>query len=395
MIETFLAFAVVAAYWPGIPGSALSPRWALLSIIVPLTLLLVRRGASLNAPAAWVGTSLLAYAALSLFWTTSLPDGLNAFWHLSLLAGLGVIGARLASLDRIFLGAALGMGVTSGIIVLEVFGIDLVRQLTQVRPGLFFNPNIVTESATLVFIACFASRQYWASLLPLPALLLTHSRGGVLALVVAMMVWLWRRSPMWTAFVAGVIFFGVLAVSLRDNVVPDGEQFRAGIAFNSQSARDRINIWRDTIWGLTWRGTGIGSFRVEFPRAPYKADVAIKGRTDHAHNDFLEVAYELGVVGIVCFILLLGSVLRGTDEPSRLVLVAFIAEATVQFPLYMPVTGALAALCVGHLASGLRSASSMPAPQCTQSYSGSTPRGWSTKLPRWLPWTGSTPPPSL
>lgn len=349
MIETILAFAVTAAYWPGIPGMALTPRWALLSIIVPSSLLVLARRRPQPNTAAWVGISLLAYAAVSLTWTTSLPDGLNALWQLSLLAGCAWIGAILPTLSRVYLGVALGMGVTSGIIILEILGWDVLHQLTQLRPGLFFNPNIVTETAALSFIACFASRQYWASLLPLPALLLTHSRGGMLALLVAMFVMVWKRTP-WGAFIlSGAVFAGVVGVYMTNRTVPEHEEFRAGIEFNSQSVRDRIGIWQDTIWGLTWRGTGIGSFRSEYPKAPYKNEIAVKGRTDHAHNDFLEIGYELGAFGILCFIVLIVCGLYGGPISALLVLVGFISEALVQFPMYMPVTGALAALCLGRL----------------------------------------------
>ncbi len=349
MIE-FFSFFVTAAYWPGLPGMALTPRWALLSILVPASILwLSPERIQWRRSVAWAGIALLVYAALSLLWTTSLPDGLNGFWQLSLLGGLTIIGHRLASLDRVFLGCAIGMGVSSGFIILEVLGVDLLQQLTQLRPGLFFNPNVVTETSALILVGCLAYRQYWTSLLVLPALILTHSRGGMAALAIVGIVWVWKRAPSWSVPVTAALAGLVLFVSLQTRAADDSE-FRAGIIFNSQSVRDRINIWEDVIQGLTWMGTGIGSFRAEFMKAPYKSGQIVKGRADHAHNDYLEMAYELGLVDFGCFVFLIWNGFWNSRNVINFVLLAFSVEAFFQFPLHMPVTGALAALCVGHLA---------------------------------------------
>lgn len=343
-MKALVAFIASIAFWPGIPGMALTPRFAFLSIAVPSSLYVLNPKPSLRC---WPVLALLAYAGVSLYWTTSLWDGLFAFGWLLTLAGIGWIGAAVRDLRPIYFGAALGVGVTSALIVLQLFGIDPVAQLTQVRQGLMFNPNIVTETAVLVFIACVMTRQYWVSLLTLPSIFLTHSRGGLLALAVAALWWAWTRSPFKALVAALAIAAG--ALYLVSYNTGDPADFRGGKVVNFQSVTDRINIWEDVVDQLTWRGTGIGSFRYEFPKANYKFNVMIKGRTDHAHNDFLELASELGIAGSVLALIILAMAFRGTAEPEKLILVAFLTEALVQFPMWMPLTGALGALAIGRL----------------------------------------------
>lgn len=347
---TFFSFLLTVAFWPGIPGMALTPRWALISVLVPVGLLAIRSGHRISKYAAWVGSSLLAWAALSLLWTPSPWGGLFALMVLSWLAGAAVIGARIPDLRPIYLGMALGIGVSSLLIILEVLGVDVLQVKTQARVGLFFNPNIVTESAVLVMVACLATRQWGASLLCLPAVVLTHSRGALLALGVTGMYWAWRRGAGTFVSAAAGVFLFVFLLALSNQ--RDESGFRANLAFNPKSVYDRINIWEDTARQLTWLGHGIGSFRVVFPSAPYKTQDLVKGRTDHAHNDYLELAFDLGVVGLGLFVVLMGFAFmapEAPEAPEKMILLAFCVMGLVGFPVWMPVTGMLGALALGRL----------------------------------------------
>lgn len=344
---TFFSFLLTAVFWPGIPGMALTPRWALISVLVPVGLLALSPAGLVKSGAAWVGSSLLAYAALSLLWTPSPWDGLFAFMVLSWLAGVAVIGARLDDLKPVYLGMALGIGVSSLLIILEVLGVDVLQVKTQARVGLFFNPNIVTESAVLVMVACLATRQWGASLLCLPAVVLTHARGGLLALGVCALWAAWKRSPLTLVAASAAILALAVGISVFNTRSEDG--FRANLSFNPKSVYDRINIWEDTWSELAWLGHGVGSFRVVFPSAPYKGPELVKGRTDHAHNDYLELAFDLGLPGLGLFVWIIFLAFWSPPAPEKMILLAFTTMGLVGFPMWMPVTGVLGALALGRL----------------------------------------------
>src|SRR5262249_31543445 len=155
---------------------------------------------------------------------------------------------------------------------------------------------IVTETAVLSFVACFASRMYWAALLPLPAVILTHSRGGLLALAIGMLWMAWKKAPWLAVIVAGTIALGAASLQLMSDKHADS--FRGGNLTNWSSVTDRIDIWKDSANQLTWLGSGIGSFRVDFPKRPYHTDTVAVGRADYPHNDFLQFLYELGAPGL-------------------------------------------------------------------------------------------------
>ena len=78
---------------------------------------------------------------------------------------------------------------------------------------------------------------------------------------------------------------------------------------NVNTARFRIFTWMGAM--EMWkkhpvRGTGIGSFKVVYPlyRPPEIFDIEGKHNTetDHAHNEYLEIAYDEGVIGLGIFL---------------------------------------------------------------------------------------------
>ena len=69
----------------------------------------------------------------------------------------------------------------------------------------------------------------------------------------------------------------------------------------------RTFVWRDAIAMLQnhpWVGTGLGSFEWAFPS--YQSGSLLMGWS-HAHNDYLELAVELGIPGLVMLLVSFGS----------------------------------------------------------------------------------------
>jgi O-antigen ligase/tetratricopeptide (TPR) repeat protein len=69
------------------------------------------------------------------------------------------------------------------------------------------------------------------------------------------------------------------------------------------TGKTRFEIWEgvlDMIKGNLWFGTGIGTFQYSYPR--YKTD-SLEFFIKHAHNDYLEMMAEMGIVGIFSVLL--------------------------------------------------------------------------------------------
>lgn len=338
------SFALAAAYLPGISNAAHAPRWALMSAVVPVLLWLASspRLPGRNAGHA-LGAALLLYATVSLAWSPSPWDAIDGLWHWYVLAGMFVLGSQMGELRPVYIGFALGICLNSIIMIYQWVGGGLpLSGLIKVpfhwglnRPsGLFGNPSFAGEAAALSIVASLTIRQWWLAGAAMPALLLSGNRGGMLALAVVGIIWLWSRSK---GLAAACTL--LLAAILLDYV-------------GHPSVIDRFDIWRDTADNLTVLGHGIGSFWVNFPNGATHTDT-LAIRYDHAHSDLLEILYELGVCGGVLAIGLCWVALVHGDRVHALVLAAFLVEGTVGFPLYTPATAGFAMLILGHLC-GLR-----------------------------------------
>ncbi len=308
-VYSIAAFAVTVAYVPWFADAANAPRWVLLSLIVPWA------GAKLiTAAHRWYWTFLLG-ATLSLLWTPVLIEGLQPWWQFVLLGSMLCIGADADTLEPVFVGAGWGMAVSSAV------------ALFQHEPtGLFLNKNFMAEAAVLVFMGLRVYGRDWLSLLLLPAILLPNARGALLALTVAMGV----------EFRSKWLFAGLFAVLV------------ASVLWTQDGATigQRYVIWSETLKHLTWFGHGIGSFYIDFPGF---REGGFAVRLDHTHNDLLELVYEFGLGAGLAIMVAAFALLR--SSPMKPVLVAFLVEGCFGFPLFMPVTGALAAVVTGYLCS--------------------------------------------
>lgn len=197
--------------------------------------------------------------------------------------------------------------------------------------GVGINPN---ESAALLVAAAVLAAALAATLRDRPALrvgaaigvlactygvILTVSRGGLVALAAALiaavvMAGRWRPVILAlavAAVVATVGYFGVVASpEARTRVTSVAEGGGTG----------RVDIWR-----IAWRmveaeplhGVGSGNFQqssVHYllqPGAIERADFIVDN-PKVAHNTYLEVLAELGIVGLVVFIGIIGFSLRCT-----------------------------------------------------------------------------------
>lgn len=134
-------------------------------------------------------------------------------------------------------------------------------------------------------------------LFSVPALLLTLSRGGYLALfAVALGLALVHRRRLWFLVILAV---AVIAVT---RIGPIGQRLAHELSFSdpSNSLTPRLQLWRVTLHALEAQpilGGGIAGFSHAI--APYRGSYA--EQVIYAHNIFLDFWIETGILGLIAF----------------------------------------------------------------------------------------------
>lgn len=154
--------------------------------------------------------------------------------------------------------------------------------------------------ATLVFFS-------FSTLLIFGGILFSRSRAGIFSASVAAIVVgvLWISSS-WRRLAAGLVVLCLLAgagiFGLWIGLKPVAERFE----HIETDYPSRLGAWKDSLALIRARpfwGSGLGSFEDEYTRVQ---SISLTGVVDHAHNDYLEFAAELG---IPCVVLLVGAAL--------------------------------------------------------------------------------------
>lgn len=162
----------------------------------------------------------------------------------------------------------------------------------------------------MVLVAIFA-------IVPMVALILAASRGGIVSFVVEMLLLflllLVRRAPAKYVITGGVVVLcAVIAVS-SIGVEQVLSRF-AGIQNLEVTAGKRAAMERDTFRLFVDHavlGTGLGTLEMVYP--PY--DSFYDGRVvNHAHNDYLEALAETGLLGGLCCLWFLAVLFRNSLE---------------------------------------------------------------------------------
>ena len=234
--------------------------------------------------------------------------------------------------------SAIALGLSALVCVLRWHGLVIPGQ--DGIAGLFPNKNFMGEAAALVTIGLLVTPRGWFWLPgPMAALWCGSCRGAFLGLACAAIIWLWPRSK--------IAAIGFILLGLGYGAVLMGEQ---------QSTSDlaqRFMIWADAWDGLTIFGRGIGSYYAAVTEHGWRLFQFTNQRADHAHNDALELLFELGIPGLLMGLAFVGSLLSRPVQGSGLVLVCFVGVGLVGFPLHEPVTAFLGLVAAGN-AAGVR-----------------------------------------
>lgn len=366
-----------AAFWlatltvwlaPLMGGGTSSWAMSFLSLFGTLALLLTvlagAAGARLKAQnPLWfvIAVLLLLWVALSNLWTPYALEGYRwtALWT-------GVLGAALTlhllattrARHAWVLGGILGAAaVAVGLALLQARGIYLLPDVLSTLAvgagqnfltGPYFNPShfsgylvVVAALCSSLLIFTRVGLHSLALLVLLAAALYVNFKtdgstipGVFLAAALPVLIWVWRTRA-WVGAVLTLLGLAALVGVAYLLLVPSGqatfERYRANLGFRSSSVQSfvdcRRNVYRTDL--RTWRakplnGIGIGQFYwtssyYKLPAKGLPCEFTNLGRVNYAHNDYLQMATELGGVGLLLFLALqLSSVLRHPRSQAEL-----------------------------------------------------------------------------
>lgn len=333
-----LGIAIMIAYIPGVIGFVSITSWAVMWLFMPIFILRCKIEITFIRI---LGIMFLSYSALSLLWS---PHGMLELMQLLALASVFVWGSTLKDLKSVTIGLSIGMAFSSALAIFQFFGFnDFVYSGTSRPSGLFFNSNIFAEISGMLLLMILINKLWWYIPVTLPGLMFS-SRAVILGLGFSLAVLVWTKSKVLsilTLIVSWIIAYLITFPSVV-NVSP------ASIGSNTTvSIFQRFYVWQDMISGFTIFGNGIGSFVYKFP----EYNKHIDGSTilvEYAHNDLLQLIFELGIGAIPLLIIVALLLMVKNDYKSAFIF--FIIIGIFGFPLHMPVTAFMLALVAAQLA---------------------------------------------
>jgi O-antigen ligase/Tfp pilus assembly protein PilF len=261
----------------------------------------------------------LGWAGLSVWWAPYKNPSVQWFISLlmyGLLFGVVIQGIRSSRQVWHIAMVMVGMGLGEG-----VLGIVQYAWLGEARAkGTFFNPNffatyeVVALSIVLGLLsgAQRSEMKKWQRIflwstaaIMFCAFVVAQSRGALLALIIAV------------TFI-GCYRFGkiglmiLIVVLVAGAVIPNPlKQRMLDVSVQDPYAFSRIDIWENSLARIVDRPLGIGlgmykysSFQYRFP---IESNIVRYGkRAESAHNEYLQMAVELGVGGLAIFLLGIG-----------------------------------------------------------------------------------------
>jgi O-antigen ligase len=207
------------------------------------------------------------------------------------------------------------------------------------------------------------------AMLPVGALFLSASRGGVVSFGVelaALALWMVVKRRVGSAqllAVGAVLLVAVLMVSWLGvgQILQRFSSLQSLESSETKRASMRQDTWRIFL-DHPWTGTGLGTLQTVFPRYETLYDGKI---VNHTHNDYLEALAETGLIGGICCAWFLGALFfdplrrlwQASDSFAGALHLAgflgcagFLVHSLVDFNLHIP-GNALLFFLMAHLAT--------------------------------------------
>ena len=262
----------------------------------------------------------LGWAGLSLAWSPYKTASAQWFLTLLLYGAVFVMARQTCASEarrRTVVSLILAMGAMEGLLALSQFfwlGADRAR-------GTFFNPNFFAayEGAVLVLSLAMLFDAAPRNQGPLYRILLSlnvaiasaafvaaQSRGATVALVtVLLLMGLFRFGKMVLAVLVVAVIVGTLVPNpLRQRIMDVSSQ--------DPYAYTRIDIWKNSLSRSLDHPLGLGLGLYKYgsfqDRFPIESNIVhYRKRAESAHNEYLQLLNELGIVGMALFLLVVGT----------------------------------------------------------------------------------------
>lgn len=204
------------------------------------------------------------------------------------------------------------------------------------------NPNVLGEYLILITpfsFACVLTAKTWPkrllylaiTALMLLCMLFTSSRGGWLGILFAAAIFAVMLD-------ARLLLVGLVGLVALYFILPDWviTRFTSIGDFTDSSTSYRVYIWLGTIsmlkdYWLSGIGPGITAFNTIYPAYSYNTIAA-----PHAHNLFLQLTSDAGIIGLLLFLMVIlsyyrmafGAFSREKDRPTRVYLIAAVSAVS-------------------------------------------------------------------
>jgi hypothetical protein len=327
-LQFIFALLVTVAYIPGFIGAAIPTNWFVLIIACPIIFYFTKTKVN---PLVLV---FISFVTISLIWT--LNFNIAIFFYIQIIALFMVfsIGENLLDIRPIFKGIAFGLGISGVIAILQFFDIKSVITLYSNVTGLFVNPNIYSEISVIVLLALIVLKLWFWIPLVLPGIVLVHSRTALAALGIGLFIILFRKNRLYACI--SFLFIAAISAYLYKH------------SFNLLSIQERLNLYKDTISGITLFGHGVGSFEILYPYYATHIDTAL-ARPRFPHNDWLQLMFEFGVFSLPIFVFSANLLRKRNECTTILWAIGFIS--LFNFPFHVPVSAFIGCLVAGFVNS--------------------------------------------
>lgn len=315
IVLSFYSFFLSIFYVPVFFNGATNTRWIWLALTTPILILCLEKQKFTLLH--FIGLLFLLLSCISLNWTFNLYDSIEALIKLLIIAQVFVLGSKLKDLKPIFIGLAIGITISN----------------FNLPSGLFVNKSMLGEAALLTIIGLFIYNIKWLIVPVVPAAVLSGSRGVIVGFLSVLVAYTWNKNKP----------ISILLIVLILSFVSASFALNIGVG----SIKERLDMWVDSFKAFSFWGNGIGSFHAAFPYYSDNIDT-LKYRPTYAHNDLIQIMFEIGVFGLILAITFATALLK-TNSNEKYIIIAFLVMAQFSFPFYMPVSVFIFTLVAGHM----------------------------------------------
>ena len=292
----------------------------------------------LSRPILLASGGILLAALLAVFTAHFASSAIGAFksWFLLPMLYAIVLAQSKTSLETIRRCLLIALSYTL-LYAIFIFPSDPLHRLH----GWYSNPNFLAMFSESILIfslpllkESWLERLSWVICLLLS--LLTISFGGYLALIVGALVYYLAKSrPNLVPWAFGVLTIVMIGITF----LPPSAQPINTFGSRSGSAEGRTQIWKTAYYLLQQQpltGVGLYQFQPQYQKAlPVITDRPLEQDVPFAHNFYLSVWTNLGLLGLVSFIILFSLLTKIAYPPLLAFLAAFLAHGILDTPYFL------------------------------------------------------------